>query len=55
MLASTRTVTLLPAYAKNYLPSSVASRPINGDVPTVDVVMGYNKASTSEILKLFLA
>jgi LysR family transcriptional regulator, hca operon transcriptional activator len=54
MIASTRAVTLLPAYAKNYLPSSVSSRPIKGDAPTVDLVVGYNKASTSEILKLFL-
>ena len=55
MVTSTRAVTLLPAYAKNYLPSSVASRPIHGDAPTVDLVLGYNKASTSPILKLFLA
>ena len=55
MIASTRAVTLLPAYAKNYLPSSVTSRPIKGDAPTVDLVVGYNKASTSDILKLFLA
>lgn len=55
MIASTRAVTLLPAYAKSYLPSSVASRPIQGDAPTVDLVVGYNKASTSPILKLFLA
>jgi LysR family transcriptional regulator, hca operon transcriptional activator len=55
MIASTRAVTLLPAYAKNYLPSSVTSRPIKGDAPTVDLVLGYNKGSTSDILKLFLA
>ena len=55
MIASTRAVTLLPAYAKNYLPSSVESRPIKGDAPTVDLVVGYNKASTSDILKLFLS
>lgn len=55
MIASTGAVTLLPAYAKSYLPSSVASRPIKGDAPTVDLVLGYNKASTSDILKLFLA
>ena len=55
MIASTRAVTLLPAYAKNYLPSSVASRPIKGYVPTVDLVLGYNKANTTDILKLFLA
>lgn len=55
MIASTRAVTLLPAYAKSYLPSSVVSRPILGDAPTVDLVVGYNKASTSPVLKMFLA
>lgn len=54
MIASTRAVTLLPAYAKNFLPSSVASRPIQGDAPTVDLALGYNKANTSDVLKLFL-
>ena len=54
MIASTRAVTLLPAYAKNFLPSSVASRPIHGDAPTVDLAVGYNKANTSHVLKLFL-
>ena len=54
MIASTRAVTLLPAYAKNFLPSSVASRPIHGDAPTVDLVVGCNKANTSHLLKLFL-
>jgi LysR family hca operon transcriptional activator len=55
MIASTRAVTLLPAYAKNFLPSSVTSRPIQGDAPTVDFVVGYSKANTSHILKLFLS
>jgi LysR family transcriptional regulator, hca operon transcriptional activator len=55
MIASTRAVALLPAYAKNYLPSSVTSRPIKGDAPTVDLVVGYHKANTSNVLKLFLA
>ena len=55
MIASTHAVTLLPAYAKNFLPVTLTSRPIQGDAPTVDLVVGYNKASTSPILKLFLA
>lgn len=55
LIGSTGAVTLLPAYAKNYLPSSVASRPIKGDAPTVDLVIGYSKATTSDILKLFLS
>jgi LysR family transcriptional regulator, hca operon transcriptional activator len=55
MIASTRAVTLLPLYAKNYLPSSVGCRPIQGKAPTVELVVGYNKANASHILKLFLS
>jgi LysR family transcriptional regulator, hca operon transcriptional activator len=55
MIASTRAVALLPAYAKNFLPWSVTSRPLRGYAPTIDLVVGYNKAKASPILKLFLA
>jgi LysR family hca operon transcriptional activator len=55
LVASTRGVTLLPAYAQNFLPSSVISRPLRGEAPTIDLVIGYNKANTSPILKLFLS
>lgn len=55
LVASTRSVALLPAYAHNFLPWSVISRPLGGDVPTIDLVVGYNKANTSPILKLFLS
>jgi LysR family transcriptional regulator, hca operon transcriptional activator len=54
IIASTRAVTLLPAYAKDFLPVALTSRPIQGDAPTVDLVVGYNKANSSPILKLFL-
>jgi LysR family transcriptional regulator, hca operon transcriptional activator len=54
MASSSRAVALMPAYAKNYLPSSVTSRPIKGDAPKVDLVVGYNRANTSRVLKLFL-
>jgi len=54
IIASTRAVTLLPAYAKNFLPVALTSRPIQGGAPTVDLVVGYNKANSSPILKLFL-
>jgi LysR family hca operon transcriptional activator len=37
------------------LPSSVISRPLRGDVPTIDLVVGYSKMNTSPILKLFLS
>jgi LysR family hca operon transcriptional activator len=55
LIASTGSVALLPAYAQNFLPSSVISRPLKGEVPTIDLVVGYNKANTSPILKLFLS
>jgi LysR family hca operon transcriptional activator len=55
LIASTRGVALLPAYAQNFLPWSVVSRPVKGDVPTIDLVIGYNEANTSPTLKLFLS
>jgi LysR family hca operon transcriptional activator len=55
LVASTRGVTLLPAYAVNFLPWSVISRKLAGETPTIDLVIGHHKANTSPILKLFLA
>jgi LysR family hca operon transcriptional activator len=55
LIASTRGVALLPAYAQNFLPWSVTSRPLKGDAPTIDLVLGYNKANESPILKLLLS
>jgi len=55
LVASTRGVALLPGYAQNFLPWSVISRPLEGDVPTIDLVIGYSNANTSPILKLFLS
>jgi LysR family hca operon transcriptional activator len=55
LVASTRGLALMPAYAKNLLPWSVVSRPLEGEAPTIDLVVGYNKANTSQTLKLFLS
>jgi LysR family hca operon transcriptional activator len=55
LVASTRGVALLPAYAQNFLPRSLISRPLEGDVPTIDLVIGYSNANTSPILKFFLS
>jgi LysR family transcriptional regulator, hca operon transcriptional activator len=55
LIASTGGVGLLPAYAQSFLPSSVTSRPLKGDAPTVDLVLGYKKSSQSPILKLLLS
>jgi LysR family hca operon transcriptional activator len=54
-IASTRGVALVPEYAKNFLPSAVTSRPLAGEPPTIDLVIGYNKTNTSPILRLFLS
>jgi LysR family hca operon transcriptional activator len=55
LIASTRGVGLLPAYAQNFLPSSVTSRPLKGETPTVELVLGYKKSNQSPILKLLLS
>ena len=55
LIASTGGVGLLPAYAENFLPSSVTSRPLKGDTPTIDLVLGYKKSNKSPILKLLLS
>jgi LysR family transcriptional regulator, hca operon transcriptional activator len=55
LVASTRSLTLLPAYAKNFLTWSVTSRPIAGGGPAIDLVIGYHKTNRSDVLKLFLS
>jgi LysR family hca operon transcriptional activator len=55
VIASTRGVGLLPAYAQNFLTRSVTSRPLKGNTPTVDLVLGYKKSNKSPILKLLLS
>jgi LysR family hca operon transcriptional activator len=55
LIVSARGVGLLPAYAQNFLFSSVTSRPLKGIAPTVDLVLGYRKSNQSPILKLFLS
>ena len=55
LVASTRGLALMPAYAKNLLPSSVVSRPLQGEAPTIEVAVGYSTSNTSPIIKLFLS
>jgi LysR family transcriptional regulator, hca operon transcriptional activator len=55
LVASTRGVALLPLSAENFLPWSVISRPLKGEAPTIDLVVGYHKANTSPILRTFLS
>lgn len=55
LIASTRGVGLLPTYAQNFLPASITSRPLKGDAPTVELVLGYKKSNQSPALKLLLS
>jgi LysR family hca operon transcriptional activator len=55
LVASTRGVALLPTSANNVLTRSVVSRPLKGETPTIDLVIGYHRANTSPILKTFLS
>jgi LysR family hca operon transcriptional activator len=55
LVASTGGIGLFPLYAQNLLPKTVVSRPIQGASPTVDLVIGYNEANTSPLLKSLLS
>ena len=55
LVASTRGVARLPVSAENFLKWSVISRPLKGEAPTIDLVVGYHKANTSPILRTFLS
>jgi LysR family hca operon transcriptional activator len=55
LVISERGVALLPISIEDYLPSSVVSRRLKGEQPTVDLVIGYHKANASPILKTFLS
>ncbi|WP_027819421.1 LysR family transcriptional regulator [Paraburkholderia bannensis] len=55
LIASTRGVALLPAYAEQLLPWSVTSRPLKGEPPTIELVVGYNRNNRSSILSTFLS
>jgi LysR family transcriptional regulator, hca operon transcriptional activator len=55
LVGSTGGLALAPAMAKNFLPWSVTSRPLAGEPPTIDLVVGYNTTNTSPTLALFLS
>jgi hypothetical protein len=38
------------ARCEDFLPWSVTSGPLDGEAPTIDLVIGYNKTNTSPIL-----
>jgi LysR family hca operon transcriptional activator len=55
LVASTRGVALLPDFARNFLTRSVVSRPLAGEAPSIDLVLGYHKANNAPLLKTFLS
>jgi LysR family hca operon transcriptional activator len=55
LIPSTRGIALLPLYARTFLPDSVTTRPLRGLGPKIDLSVGYRKANSSPILKLFLS
>ena len=55
LVASRRGVALLPTYVEPLLPWSVVSRPLKGESPGIDVVVGYRPDNPSPVLKTFLA
>jgi LysR family hca operon transcriptional activator len=55
LIESTGGVGLLPAYVQNFLTRSVTSRPLKGDTPMIELVLGYKKSNESPVLKLLLS
>ena len=55
LISSTRGVALLPVYAKQLLSGVITSRPVKGEIPTIDLCLGYKRANQSPILKVLLS
>ena len=54
LVASSGGVTLLPSYVENMLIPSVVARPLQGEPPTIDLMLGYNRSNSLALLKRFL-
>jgi len=56
LLISSGGVGIWPSYPLlNFLPDSVTTRPLKGDSPTIDLVLGYRKSNQSPVLKFLLS
>jgi DNA-binding transcriptional LysR family regulator len=55
LVASTGGFTLFPLYVQNMLTRSVVTRPLRGEPPTIDLVLGANESNASPVLARFLA
>src|SRR5262249_13798289 len=55
-LISSGGIGIWPSYPPlTFLPSSVTTRPLKGDPPTIELVFGYKQSSSSPILKFLLS
>jgi LysR family transcriptional regulator, hca operon transcriptional activator len=55
LVASTGGLAVLPNFVRNFLTSPITSRPLAGEVPSIDLVLGHHKANDSPLLKLLLS
>ena len=55
LIASTGGVGLAPVYFEKLLPATLVTRPLEGDGPTIDLVVGYLGTNSSLSLKAFLS
>jgi LysR family hca operon transcriptional activator len=55
LVASTGGITLFPRYVRNILTRAVVARPLQGEQPLIELMMGYNKSNTSPLLKRFVS
>ena len=55
LVGSTRGLALLPASICDYLPPSVVSRTLAGELPTIDLLLGFHKGNKSRVLDRVLA
>jgi LysR family hca operon transcriptional activator len=55
LVASTGGVTLIPLYAQNLLTPNVVARALDGEPPTIDLMLGYNEANSSPLLRRLLS
>jgi LysR family hca operon transcriptional activator len=55
LVASTGGISLIPLYAQNILTPNVVARALEGTAPTIALMLGYNEANGSPLLRRFLA
>jgi LysR family hca operon transcriptional activator len=55
LISTTPCLGFVPTYVEKLMPPNVTTRPLAGTPPTIELVMAYNRESTSPLLKRLLA